>query len=363
MKENTIKVLAVDDPAIKGYVNPEYKILADYKHNVVFDILPWERYYPTMLEAFAGKADYDIVMVAGHLWLRELVEKKYLSPIPSIEEELVEGLHKDLIYEGKTYLSPSFFDGHLIVYRKSMFQEPWQEVISPSEYIQKVKGLSGKARIAMKAAPSEIFTDALPYLRMFGKDVYEEASHEIQCADSKVVQGLEAYRQLRQCALENTNVFGNDEIAVSIKEKRVAAAVTWSGQMGVIYQEDCLDKEDLGFATFNTAWNAVWSFGINTKSQQKEDCVELLQYLRSFAVDRMVSKISGTPLHKKTYEEVNYPWYPCQLKMVALAKPLPFISNGGSKNPVLYEEITKVFNQEKTAQQGMLDAERRIKSL
>jgi ABC-type sugar transport system, periplasmic component len=363
MAEDSIKILAVNDPAIKGYSKPEYKILKHYNQKVNFDILPWESYYPTMMEAFAGKADYDIVMVAGHLWLRELVEKNYLAPIPEIKEDILDGLKKDLIYEGKTYLSPSFFDGHIIIYRKSLLGEQWEDVISPLDYIKKIKGLKKNNYIAMKAAPAEIFTDALPYLRAYGKDVYADKSYEIQCAKAEIVTGLEAYYNLKCYAVEHTNTFGNKEVAGCIKDNQVAAAVTWSGQMGIIYQDDCFDKSDLAFSTFSTAWNTVWSFAINNKSKQQEKCINLLQYLRSYEVDQLVSQISGTPLHKKLYENQMYPWYKCQLKMVNLAKPLPFIANASVKNQVLYKEITKVFNKEKTPFQGMYDAQRMIRSM
>ncbi|SDE51586.1 hypothetical protein [Sporomusa acidovorans] len=57
MGGESIKILAVNDPAIKGYSKPEYKILHHYNQKVIFDILPWESYYPKMMEAFAGKAD------------------------------------------------------------------------------------------------------------------------------------------------------------------------------------------------------------------------------------------------------------------------------------------------------------------
>lgn len=363
MGENIIKVLAVNDPAIKGYTKPEYNILNHYNKKVVFDILPWEHYYPKMMEAFAGKADYDIVMVAGHLWLRELVENNYLLPIPAMEEEIIDGIKKDLIYEGQTYLSPSFFDGHLIIYRKSIFGDTWGDVITPSEYIQKISELHKNNVIAMKASPAEIFTDALPYLRMFGKEVYDEHSYEIQCRAAEIVQGLEAYCNLQEYALNNTDTFGNEEVARLIQNKQVAAAVSWSGQMGVIYQDDCIDKEDLAFATFNTAWNTVWSFAINAKSQQQDECIKLLRYLRSYEVDQLVSEISGTPLHKKLYATEKYPWYKCQLEMVNMAKPLPFIPNAGAKNQVLYTEITKAFRKEKTPHQAMWDAQKIIASI
>lgn len=358
-----IKVLAVDDPAVQGYVKPEYDILGRYGKPVVFDILPWELYYPKMMEALTGQADYDIVMAAGHLWLQELVEKNYLAPLPEIEEDILQGLRKDLVYEGRTYLSPAFFDGHIVVYRKNEFATDWPEVISPSEYIDRIAAKGVKQSIAMKASPAEIFTDALPFLRMFGKDVYEEETKRIQCADLDIVNGLKAYLKLREFAVLNTNSFGNAEVANSLKNGTAIAGVTWSGQMGVVYQPDCIARDELGFATFNTAWNAVWSFGVNAQSKRCEECFALLKYLRSYEVDRLVSEVSGTPLHARIYQERDYPWYSCQLKMVELAKPLPFIANAGIKNQVLYREITKSFNAEKSPEQGLYEAEKIIANL
>lgn len=38
---------------------------------------------------FNGEADYDIVMVAGHLWLRDFVEKDYLAELNYDFEDIV----------------------------------------------------------------------------------------------------------------------------------------------------------------------------------------------------------------------------------------------------------------------------------
>lgn len=65
MMEKALKVLAVNDPAVSAYVDEKYGILARYDGSVQFDVVPWSRYYATMMDVFAGKAQYDIVMVAG----------------------------------------------------------------------------------------------------------------------------------------------------------------------------------------------------------------------------------------------------------------------------------------------------------
>ena len=85
MMENLVKVLAVADPAVNVYVKPEYSILNKFKAthgiDVEFDIIPFENYYEKLMKAFAGELDYDIVMVAGHLWLKDFVAKDYLAQL------------------------------------------------------------------------------------------------------------------------------------------------------------------------------------------------------------------------------------------------------------------------------------------
>lgn len=76
-----IKILAVQDPAVSVYVDSRLDLLRKFPKKDVeaeFDIVSWDDYFETMMKSFQGNADYDIVMVAGHLWLRDFVEKGYL---------------------------------------------------------------------------------------------------------------------------------------------------------------------------------------------------------------------------------------------------------------------------------------------
>ena len=87
---DVIKVLAVADPAVFVYVNKKYALFDKFKEaRIEFDIVPWENYYPTMLQALEGKCDYDIVMVAGHLWLSDFVEKGYLCEIDNHDNDIL----------------------------------------------------------------------------------------------------------------------------------------------------------------------------------------------------------------------------------------------------------------------------------
>ncbi len=364
----TLKVLAVADPAVMAYV--DQKLMDKFPIAVKMDILPWSEYYSTMMQVFEGKAYYDIIMVAGHLWKRDFVEKGYLTPITYEEEDILPVIAKEMKFKGKQYLSPSFCDGHIIVYRKSVIKEvlgkEFGETVTPQEYYEAAKKLSDAGYfIAMKADESEIFTDALPFLRMEGIDVYDTTTELIQCDKEEIVNGLEKYVGLKKFAFNDTDTYGNEEVAKKLQSKEAAMGVTWSGQMGSVMSDDCIEKEDLGFATFSTAWNVTWSFAISSASKNIALAEELLQFLRSKEIDQKAGSVSGAPVRKESYLSFMevYPWYRCQLAMFENAKLLPDLLRAGDKNGILYHQIALVLAGKKSPNEAMLDAKREIMKL
>ncbi|SDN39757.1 extracellular solute-binding protein [Acetanaerobacterium elongatum] len=361
MKDKALKVLAVADPAVLVYIDDKLGVMRNFGRRVEFDVFPWEQYYTTMMEVFKGKAYYDAVMVAGHLWKRDFVDKGYLAPIEFEDEDILPAIAQEMKYNGKAYLSPSFCDGHMIVYRKDMTDKRFGDIITPQEYAVFCTSFEVPS-IAMKAHPSEIFTDALPFLRMNGQDVYDRATHKAVCDCEQVIRGLEVYCSLKKYALEGTESFGNEQIAQVLRNRRAAAAVTWSGQLGTLLNKDCIKPENLGFATFSTAWNVTWSFAINAHCENMQEANELLRYLRSPEVDAVAGAYSGAPVRERSYltGKDKYPWYSCQLNMIKNSKPLPDQQGAGDKNAVFYEEIAAAFSGKKTPKVAMSDAQKRI---
>ncbi|MDO5558027.1 MAG: hypothetical protein Q4F95_00350 [Oscillospiraceae bacterium] len=372
MNENkdVIKVLAVADPAVRAYTDTRLNLLGEFPYPVQFDVFPWDVYYKTMCDVFEGKEYYDVIMAAGHLWKRELVQNNNIVPINFNRNEIAESIGNEMYYNGNAYLSPSFCDGHMILFSKSIFEKENIHfsgmIIKPQEYIDAAEKLHKAGyTIPMKAAKSEIFTDALVFMRMYGKDVYDSETHEIQCDSEEVISGLEKYLSLREYAFENTYTFGNDEVAKALRDGTSPLGVTWSGQMGVVLDSGCKCRDDFGFATFDTAWNVTWSFAVTEKSTQKEKADRLLEFLRSRNVDKKAGAVSGAPVRVFNYISgmKDYPWYDCQLKMIQNAKPLPDIKNAGDKNACLYDEIYNAFIGRKMAAQAMKDAAAAIRNL
>lgn len=370
MSDGALKVLVVDDPAVSVYVGEKYGVLERYGKEVQFDVVPWSVYYDTMMDVFAGKADYDVIMVAGHLWVCDFARKGYLAELSYDFEDILPVVVSEMQLDGKTYLSPSFCDGHIIVYRKSVVRDvldkSWGDVITPGELAEaagKIAEATGKPSIALKADVSEIFTDALPYLRMNGGDVYK--GEKAFSSRQEVAAGLETYCSLKQYAPKGVELFGNDEVAAAIRSGETPLAVTWSGQMGVVYTDDCIEKEDLGFATFSTAWNTTWSFAVSAGSGKKQEAEAFLAYLRSKEVDALAGAVSGAPVRRSSYEagRGKYSWYDCQLTMLRQAVPLPSMPRAGEKHDIFYRQIAEAFAGKKTAAQAMADAQEAINQI
>ncbi|MDO4764838.1 MAG: extracellular solute-binding protein [Eubacteriales bacterium] len=363
--EKKLKILAVKDPAVLGYVPLQAEMEKAIGMPVQFDIVPWAEYYPTMLQIFSGQADYDIFMVAGHLWLCDFAEKGYLHELSYDLKPLVTSVAEEMKYRDKIYLSPSFYDGHLVVYRKSLLGKELPDKISPQEYIRLAKEMAKQGRpIAMKAHASEILTDALPFLRMEGAKIYDQNGKYCWYGD-EAEKGLAEYCHLRQYAIVGTETYGNEEVANAIHRKEVPLAITWSGQMGVVVGKDCLEPEDLGFSALETGWNVTWSFAISVCSSNKEAAEKLLEYLRTPKVDEIVANYSGTPIREQTYEigEKQQAWYAAQRKMMEVARAFPPVEKSGEKNGILYEEIYKAFIGQISPQTAIERAKSRIEAI
>lgn len=371
-----LKVLAVADPAVSVYIDKGYHILEDFQDKdikVQFDIVPWENYFDTMMQVFKGNAAYDIVMVAGHLWLKDFVDKGYLAPISYDFEDILPIIAEEMTCEGKTYLSPSFCDGHMIVYRNSILKEVLgtlpKEIITVDELIEIVEKLyhaGYETPIAIKAHESEILLDALPYLRNGSdKDIYVQGQGRNTCHIKEMAKGLDKYLKLKAFAPKDAHMYGNDEIKEALIKEQVVMATTWSGQLGVItkgYEE----REDLGYATFDTAWNVTWSFAITNMSKQKDKAEKLLAYLRSKQVDSIVGAYCGAPIRKSNYIEgmSKFPWYKVQLRMIEeCAKPLASDTKAGEKNNLLYEAIYHIFTGKISSSVALNEVQEKVNSL
>ncbi|SHK02796.1 extracellular solute-binding protein [Paramaledivibacter caminithermalis] len=331
----TINVLAVNDPAVNVYVDTSKGFLKRIENklgiNIDFEIVPFDSYYDTLMESFDNDK-IDIVMVAGHLWLPAFVQNNYLSALYTREEskvdkDILKSIREEMYYEDKQYLMPSFCDGHLLTYRKSYLDRSIASKVSLNKIIEHIKNLNRNNDIypiVLKSHPTEIFLDVLPYLRAAGCEPFTDLGKP-QFNNDMAVEGIKNYLEMIKYAPKDTLLFDNDRVREAIQNRESIFAVTWGGQMGAVMDEECKDRDDVGFAILDESWNVTWSFGINNNSNSKELALKVMEELTAKDIDIEVGRICGNPTRYSSFTEDDnkYPWYSLAKEMIESSKPLP----------------------------------------
>lgn len=368
-----IRVLGVGDPAVYAYTDETVDALGAWHSGggvpVSFDIVPWDRYLVTLNEQFqASKPAYDIVMLPGHLWLPEFVEADRLAPLTRLVsdipvadwEDIKPAVRAELSYKDEVYLMPSFTDGHLVFMRTDLLGGiPVSEVTTPIQIAEIARRYDGPGArgIALKAHPSEIFLDWLPYLWAHGGEILSD-NGEPAFASEKGVRSLELYRELRDVAPENTGEFGNEEIARVLRDGSVALATSWGGQAGFIYAGNGGYREDIATAPFTTPWNVAWSFGVLSAAPDVPAAFEVLRYLSSPEVDRKVGRYAGSPVRRSSYERDRdvVPWYNAQERMLDQSKRLPYHPAMSSVVGIITDQLRASFTRDRSAKDALEQA-------
>lgn len=360
-----LKILAVGDPAVYGYTEKEFRIIEKYeklnKIKIVFDIVEWEQYYDKLLNSFENYK-YDIVMVAGHLWLTDFVNKDYLKEIFVNDDleydfsDVLDIVKEEMKLNEKLYMLPSFCDGHMLAYRLDKVSFDSDGNISIKEIKEKLTK-SKKYLTCLKAHSSEVFLDFLPYLRAYGIEPFDKEGIPTFYNEGGI-KALNHYKEMLKYSDIDTLNFGNKEVLESIQNDEISMAISWGGQIGQILNDKCINKENIRFVGLKESWNVTWSFAISKLSNKSDQALKFMKYLSSKEVDRLIGGYSGNPTRKSSFEidKSKYPWYNSLLTMLNTSKPLPNLPNTGKLIGQFTEEIVKFLNNEQTAKQTVINA-------
>ncbi len=367
-----IRILAVSDPAVYGYTDETINIISHYEKSndikVTFDIVEWESYYSTLIDSFTSYK-YDVVMVAGHLWLAEFVNKNYLKEIDvsnNLEydfHDILEVIQDEMKLNDKLYLLPSFCDGHMLAYRSDKVSIKSDENISIKD-IKSYLGDPKNSKTVLKAHSSEIFLDFLPYLRAFGNDAFDELGKPL-FNNENGIKALNHYKDMLKYSDSDTLNYGNSEVLESIQKDKVLMAISWGGQIGQILNDKCINKENLKFIGLKESWNVTWSFGIPSTTNKDEEALKFIKYLSSKKVDSLIGSYCGNPTRKSTFINDQYKnkWYPSLLKMLTTSSSLPNLLNTGELIGIFTSEIVKFMNNEQSAEDTLTNAHNNIINL
>lgn len=360
-----LNILGPNDPALNAL---QQTLAAHPEWQATLTIIPWAEYRDTLMAALAAEtAPYQAVAVPGHLWVPELAAAGYLAEIDTLGREVAADVRTayqadDILpsvahecrFDGRQWMLPLFSDGHIVFYRQDLLDIPTENgvsLISPLE----MHTLAEKAHhppetygLALKAHPSEIFLDWLPYLWAAGGEILD-ADGEPAFAGEAGISALEYYCALRKFCPPETHTFGNDEIAAVIKRGEAAIVTTWGGQAAaIVLAEDNRFAEKYRYATFPRPWNATWGIAIpqNQPLVIQRDMLTVLFRATGSAQDRLVMKIAGSPVRQSSYTAdaiARYPWLAAQLEMLRRTDTLPIAPQTGAYLGDLYQAVYAAF--------------------
>ncbi len=75
---SSLKILAVADPALSAYTDKNLNIFQGFDGIVSFEQYQWSEYIQKLNQSLYENLDFDIVMIPGHLFLKDLVTKNLL---------------------------------------------------------------------------------------------------------------------------------------------------------------------------------------------------------------------------------------------------------------------------------------------
>ena len=380
------KIIGPDDPALDVLRN-ELQRHPDWNAELI--IIPWADYRNKLMEALtAAETPYQAVCVPGHIWIPELADAGYLAPFEPLLASLPADLLKDYAadnilpsvaaesrFQSGQYMLPLFTDGHILFYRSDALElaagddVPLVSPLTLHKLAAKAHNPPEMYGLALKAHPSEIFLDWLPFLWEAGGDVLDKAGQPA-FADQAGISALEYYCNLRQFCPPDTHTYGNAEIAEVIKKGQAALVTTWGGQSAaIVLAEDNAFKDLYHSAVFPKPWNATWGVSIPTNQPQASQA-EMLSILLQAAgpkQDRVVTHVAGSPVRQSSYTpealKRYHQWLPAQYQMLRRAGVLPVDPRTGAYLGILYEAIYSAFTDKAAPADALQKAADEVKAI
>ena len=345
-------------------------------------IIPWSDYRDALMKTLtADQAPNQAVFIPGHVWLPELAAQGLLAPVDNLMEDvphveiaaynsadILPNVAAESRYLGKQYLLPLFTDGHILFYRSDLIDIDGYENVPVISHLDlhalavRVHNPPDVYGIALKAHPSEIFLDWLPFLWASGGDILDE-NQQPALASEAGLQALEAYCNLREFCPPATHQYGNAEIAEILRNGKAALTTTWGGQAAPIFLDtDNIFRQVYKSAVFPKPWNATWGIALPVSQPllTHQKTLQVLLKVTGPAQDEEIIKVAGSPVRENTYSSQafeQYHWLAAQYQMLKTAGFLPLQPETDQYLGTLYESIYAAFTGELTPQDALSQAQ------
>lgn len=378
----TIRILGPNDPALDALS----AFLSQHPElDVELTIIPWADYQGALTETLEGQtSEYQAAFVPGHVWIPGLVSRAHLADLDSLikllpaqvweryhADQILGHIQEECLYQNQRYMIPLFNDGHILFFRHDLVEADQGEgppQISPlqlSELAAQAHTPPEVFGLALKAHPSEILFDWLPYFYAAGGSLVDDELQPSFVSESGI-RALEYYASLRRFCPPDTHQYGNAEIAQIIKQGKAAVVATWGGQAAPIFLDEGNPFRELySAAVFPDPCGGTWGMTIpaNQTEAVQVTALEIILQLNTPDTDQAVLRYAGSPVRETTYSRENFDrfsWLQAQYLMSQRLHHLPKAPEMEAYLGPLTNAVVGAFNQEIDPEEALISAEREI---
>jgi multiple sugar transport system substrate-binding protein len=380
-----IRMIGPDDPALVV----TSAIIANHPEwEAELAILPWVEYRAALMTSIsASPSHHQAVFVPGHVWIPELAEKGLLSALDPIigvlppeiwqayqHEKILEMVVEESRFDDQQYMVPTFTDGHLLFYRSDLIDLSEGEALPVVSSLSLAKIVSGVHHppeiygLALKAHPSEILFDWLPFFYEAGGEIFDSTLRPA-FASRAGITALETYCQLKNYCPPDTHQYGNAEITAILKNGKAALVTIWGGQTAPIFLDPLNEyRERYKAAIYSRPCGGTWGVAIpaNQPEHIKLQALQVALQINSPVADMEITYKAGSPVRSTSYTDAAFKrcsWLKAQYEMMNRINWLPKRPESGLILGPLTEALYKAFIGEKSAKEALVAAEQESNKL
>ncbi len=363
------------------YVDAIESCLADFEseNQVICDIVELgeeELHTEIMEDAKNETGKYDLCMVDGS-WMAEFTAEKALLNLSEngyeIDDDIIEGTRKICYSDGDVYLAPYYGNVTVLLFSKNVVEKAGysaDDMTCLKEYMDVCKKATENGNLGFMYrgdSANNYVVDFLPILLSYGGWVVDDNNNPtIDTPQFK--EAMDFYKEL----IATGKAEKRDELIMAIANGAAAMAVGWPGW----YTPTAKSSSDYIAITGkvtddDNAYNAnvygIWAIGIPDNCPNKELSMKLFNYLMDKDVQKSTIEYGGVPCRYSSLQDEDIlaenPQFHAVFDALEGGVYRPVMKEWPDFYTVLVEEMSKIISEEKTVEDGLKDAQRKLEEI
>lgn len=363
------------------YVDAIESCIADFEdeNQVICDIVELgeeELHSGLLSDAKEATGKYDLCMVDGS-WMAEFTAVGVLANLSEmgyeLDDDIIEATKKICYKDKDVYLAPYYGNVTVLLFNK-MVVESAGYTADDLMSLQDINNVCEKAKESgnlgfMYRGDSEnnYVVDFLPILLSYGGWVVDDDNNPT-VDTPEFREALSFYKKL----ISTGKAEKRDDLIIAIANGAAAMAIGWPGWYTPTAKSSSdyialTGKKDEASESYNANVYGIWTIGIPENSANKDVSIKLLEHLMDSEVQKATIDYGGVPCRYSSLGDAEIvkknPPFAAVLDALESGVYRPVMKEWPDFYTILGNEMGMIINDEKTIEQGLSDAQKRLEEL